>query len=105
MFENDIEEAGAVLLIINGAGEERFGEALDGSEGRSEFVRDVGNKIAAHALEFSQLGYVVQHYDSSAGIPSANCGHGDRKIMLPQCAGDNFRLDAGLAVEHLAHRF
>ena len=32
MFQNDFEKAGAVLWIVDGAGEERFGEALNGGE-------------------------------------------------------------------------
>ncbi len=97
MFENDFEETRAVLRIVDGAGEKRFGEPLDGGERSSEFVRDVGDKIAAHAFEFSQFGDVVEHDDGAGRISRTNGGNRDCKIMLPQRSGDDFRLHARLA--------
>src|ERR1700735_2265800 len=105
MFENDFEKARAVLRIVNRASEKRFGEALNGSEGSSEFVRDVGDKIAPHAFESSQFGNVVEHHDGPSRVSRAHSGNSDCKMMLPQRTSDDLRLDARLAVKNLAHGF
>ena len=68
-------------------------------------MRDVGDEIAAHALEPSQFGDVVEHDDGTGRISGTNCGNGDGEIVLAQSAGYDFRLDARLAAEHLAHGF
>src|SRR5271156_1337612 len=99
MLENNFEETGAVLGVVEGTSEKCFGEALDGGEGSSEFVRDVGDKIAANAFELSQFGDVVKHYDGSGRVSCANRGDGDCEIVLPESAGHDFRLDARFAVE------
>ena len=42
-----------------------FHDALDGRQGRLDFVRDVGHEILADTLEMSQLGQIVKHQHRS----------------------------------------
>src|SRR5213075_2692061 len=63
VFENDLHEADAILRVVDGAGEQRFCKTLNGGERRFEFVGNVGDEISADALEFAQLGDVMQHDD------------------------------------------
>ena len=91
--------------IVDSAGQKRFGEALNGGERRAEFVGDVGNEVAADALEFAKFGNVVQHDDRTGGFPGANGGDGGGEIMLPERTSDDFGFDARLAGENAAHGF
>ena len=64
---NDFEETAIILRIVEGAGEQSFGEAADGGERRLEFVRDVGDEILADALEATEFGDVVEDDDGARG--------------------------------------
>ena len=55
MLEDDLEEADAILRVFNRAGEQSFGETLNRGERRLEFVRYIGDEIAADAFEFAQI--------------------------------------------------
>src|SRR6266852_2240106 len=79
VFENDLEEADAILRVVDGAGDKRFRKTLDSGERRSKFVGDIGNEIPADALELAQLGDVVQHDDRAGSLRGAYRCDGDRK--------------------------
>src|SRR5260221_14532639 len=72
MLENDLQETEAVLRVVDGAREKRFRETLNSGERRSKFVRNVGNEIAANALELAQVGDVVQHEYGAGRFSSAH---------------------------------
>src|SRR5438309_3798968 len=104
VLEDDLEEVEAILRIVDGAGKKRFRKTLNRGERCPEFVGNVGNKIAAHALELAQLGDVVQHNHRAGSFRGADGCDGDRKKMLAQGAGDDFGFDAGLALQDAADR-
>src|SRR5713226_1408644 len=105
VFENNFEEADTILRIVDGPGEKRFRETLDGGKRRAQLVRNVGDEIAAHALEFAQFGDVVQHDHRAGGFRGADRCDSDRKKMLAQRAGHDFGFDAGLAFQYFSNRF
>ncbi len=104
MLENNLEEADAILRIVDGAGEKRFRKALNSGERRFEFVGNVGNEIPADALEFAQLGDVMQHDNRAGSLRGADGCDGDRKKVLAQSACDDFGFDAGFAFQNIANR-
>jgi hypothetical protein len=53
VLENNLEEPDAVLRIIEGASEQSLRKSLNGGQRRSQFVRNIGDEIAPHALEFA----------------------------------------------------
>ena len=52
-----------VGFVVQRAAQKRFGKSLNRGQRRLEFVRDVGHKIAPHALQPAQLRDVMQHQD------------------------------------------
>ena len=87
----------AVLRVVDGAGDQCFGESLNGGKRRAEFVGNIGHKIAPHALEFSQIGDVVQHDYRAGSFSRTHGGNRGCKKMLPQRPRDDFRFHARLA--------
>src|SRR5882757_797536 len=81
MLEDDVEEAAAVLRIVQSSGNQSFSKALNRGERGTEFVRDIGNEIAADAFEFAELGDVVEHKYCPGRVPGANGGHRRGKEM------------------------
>src|SRR6202023_1993650 len=53
VLENDLEEADAILRVVDSAGDKRLRKTLNSSERRPEFVGNVGNEIPADALELA----------------------------------------------------
>src|ERR1700757_2979193 len=105
MLENDGEESSAVLRIIDGAANQGFRKALNGGQRGAEFVRDVGDKVAADALKAAQFGDVMKDDDCAGSFSRPHSGYRGSKIMLAKCARDDFGLDAGLSGQHTADRF
>src|SRR6185436_8624810 len=64
------QELDVVLLVAQRTGEQRLDEALDRGQRRLELVRDVGDEVAADALEAPQVGDVVQD-EHQAAAPAA----------------------------------
>ena len=104
MFENDFEEAEAILRIVDGTAKKRFRKTLNRGKRRPEFVGNVGDEVAAHALEFAQLGDVMQHDNRAGSFRGADGCDGSRKKTLAQCTGNNLGLNARLAFQDAAHR-
>src|SRR5882724_4151495 len=105
MIENNLQKTDAVLRVVNGAGKERFREALDGGEGSLQFVGDIGDEIATDAFELAQFGDVVQNDDSAGSLRGGDGGNGDGEESLAQRAGDDLCFDARLSLQDLAYRF
>ena len=57
---NDLEKL-AGMVVVRRAIEQSLGVALNGSQRRAQFVRDVGDEIAARLLNSFGLGQVTQH--------------------------------------------
>ena len=89
MLADDLHEAAAIGRIVERAGQERFGETLDGRQGRAEFVRYIGHEVLPYTLQAAQVSDLVQHENGSlvAGglhrggrhgeASRANCTHDD----------------------------
>src|SRR5882724_6151461 len=84
MIENNLQKTDAVLRVVNGAGKERFREALDGGEGSLQFVGDIGDEIATDAFELAQFGDVVQDDDGAGRLGGGDGGNGDGEKSLAQ---------------------
>ncbi len=97
MLDDDFEEALAILRIVHSAGEQCFRETLDGGQRRAKLVRNVGDKIATHALKLAQLGNVVKDDDGAGGFAGADRGDGGGEKMLAQRPGDDLGFHARLA--------
>ena len=82
MVADDFQEAAIVFGIVEGAGEQGFGEALNGGERRLEFVGDVGDEILAHTLEAAEFGDVVKHDDGSGRFFLGGLGRMRRRPAL-----------------------
>ncbi len=55
MLENNFQKAFAVLRVVDRAGQQGFGKTLDRRERSFEFVRNIGDEIAAHPFESAQF--------------------------------------------------
>src|SRR5207245_2640028 len=100
MVENELQETESVLRFVDGAAQKRFREALNCREWRSKFVRNVGNEIAADALELAQVGDVVQHKYGPGRFSSAHRRGGCGKKSLAQRPGYNLRVDRRFTTQH-----
>ncbi len=68
MIADDFKEAPVAAGILHRARKQRLGETLNRCERRLEFMRDVGDKILAHALQPPQFGHVMQHHNRSGRL-------------------------------------
>ncbi len=59
---DDLQETVGVFSFVHGTAEQGFHGALDGRDRGFQFMRDVGDKIAADVLEALQPGDVVEHH-------------------------------------------
>ena len=76
LLVHDLQEPLQLGRVVHGAVEQRLDEALDRRDGRAQFVRGVGDEIAADLFQFLQLGHVVQH-QQHARLAAAGVGkHG-----------------------------
>src|SRR6516164_9286418 len=105
MFENDAQEASAVLRIVDGAANERFRKALNCGERGSKLVRNIRDEIAADTLELAQFRNIVKHDHRAGGFTGPHGSYGRGEVVLSQGAGGNFGLHARLAGKHAAYRF
>src|SRR5258707_1134739 len=105
VLKNDLEKAHAILRVVDGAREKRFRKTLDGGKRRAQFMRNTGDEIAAHALEFAKFGDVVQHQHSAGRFASAHSRGGGSQKSLPQRGRYQFPLYRRFAAQHIAHGF
>ena len=88
MPRDDLEE----LLCVGGlAGvvEQRFDVAANGGERRAQFVRDVGDEVAADAVGPAQVGDVVQHqHRAAAGRGDGRRAAGDEGLARIAAQGE-----------------
>ena len=82
VIADDFQEAAIVFGIVEGAGEQGFGEALNGGERRFEFVGDVGDEILAHAFQAAEFGDIVKHDDGSGRFSGRGSGRMRRRPAL-----------------------
>ena len=94
-----------ILRVVDGAGQQRFRETLNGGKRRFEFVRNVSHEIAAHALELAQIADVMKDKHSAGFFSSAHGRGGCGKKSLAHRAGYNFRVYRRLAAQHTADGF
>ena len=51
LFGYDFQESARILRIVDGAVQQRFYKTFDGSDGRTQFMGYIGDKITAHLFE------------------------------------------------------
>ena len=61
-----LQEAAAVLGVVDGAVEQRLDAGLDDRQRRLQLVRDVGDELLPQPFQAAQLGGVVQHEHGAA---------------------------------------
>ena len=80
------------MIVLRCAVENSFGVALDGGQGRAEFVRDVGDEIAPGFFHTLGLGEIAQHSHCSAPR------HGSRGDVKGPAGDDGDRTGRGHGV-------
>src|SRR5262245_20243061 len=65
MANDDVYEVDRRSAIVECTVVQRFCCSADRSDRRTQFMRDVGNEVASHALKPSQLGNVVEDHDDT----------------------------------------
>ncbi len=103
MIADDFEEAAIIFRIVQGAGEQGFGEAADGGERRLKFVRNVGDEILADALEAAKFGDVVENDDGARRLYIRRCGVGGRGCVIRLQRFDGSRGDGKIALLNESH--
>ena len=76
LLGDDFEELLPLLGVVHRPVQQRFDIALDGSDGRFQFVGDIGHEIAADALQPFQVGNVVDHQQGAAAAFGSVAEHG-----------------------------
>ncbi len=76
-MSHDDREEPARVLGARVAFRQRFHVAPDRRQRRPEFVGDVGDEVAADAVDAFQLGDVVQHEHDAHGPPGGHRGRAD----------------------------
>ena len=97
---DDLEEAAVVGRVIRRSVEERLHEALDRRDGRLQFVRHVGDKVAADVLQPLHVGDVVEHDHRSPfarRVAQGRAAEADRAVADP--VEDQIVLDRLAAVD------
>ena len=62
---DDRQKPHGVVAVVERAVEQGFDETLDRGDRRFQFMRDIGDEIAAEAFEQVKLGHVAQHDDGA----------------------------------------
>ena len=80
---NDAQKSLPRLFIV-GVVNQRFGVALDGGQRRAQFVRDVGDEVAADLIRVLQVGDVVQHKHRAAALGHHRGNAPDQRAIAVQ---------------------